>query len=535
MLSQLPFDSAHVLVLVGISTVLYLALFLIQYTRYELRIRSLGVRAPVLAQNPLTGLRWFSRAARAQLNHRLLEYFDDLFGQARGAPTGDDCVEVQVMPAGGQRYIITRDPEHVKAVLAGKFAHFGKGKEFHDLWSPFLGDSIFTTDGQLWHDSRSMIRPMFVKDRVSDLVVFERWSDALEGVVGFGEEKYGSGGGYGDGVVDIQSLFYRMTLDITTDFLLGAAVDSLSNPRDEFAEAFNEVQRLQMYLTIMGPFKGVVPRGRYNAGIRAIDRFVMPYIEAALALPAAELEKRTSASSSDFTFLHSVARHTRHPKVLRDQIVAVLLAGRDTTAATLSWAFYELSRYPAKVARLRAEILDSVGPAPAAPTYDNLKNMPYLRHVLNETLRLYPAVPYNLRVALEDTTMPSREGQGPPIAVLKNDAVVYSTLSMQRCRNLYPRSKDGAHFADPAVFEPERWENWTPKPWTYVPFNGGPRICVGQNFALTEMAYVVVRLLQKYDKIEYVGDWNAQFHEPEIVGKPGQGVKVRLYEAAKAA
>ncbi|KAK8122978.1 cytochrome P450 [Apiospora sp. TS-2023a] len=511
MLSQLPFDSAHVLVLVGVFTVLYLALFLIQYTRYELRIRSLGVRAPVLAQNPLTGLRWFIGAARAQLNHRLCDYFDDLFGQARGAPTGDDCVEVQVMPAGGQRYIITRDPEHVKAVLAGQFAHFGKGKEFHDLWSPFLGDSIFTTDGQLWHDSRSMIRPMFVKDRVSDLVVFERWSDAL-------------------------SLFYCMTLDITTDFLLGAAVDSLSNPRDEFAEAFNEVQRLQMYLTMMGPFRGVVPRGRYNAGIRAIDRFVMPYIEAALALPAAELEKRILATASDFTFLHSVARHTRDPKVLRDQIVAVLLAGRDTTAATLSWTFYELSRYPAKVARLRAEILDSVGPAPATPTYDNLKNMPYLRHVLNETLRLYPAVPYNLRIALEDTTIPSREGQGPPIAVLKNDVVVYSTLSMQRRRNLYPKSKDGSgHFVDPAVFEPERWENWTPKPWTYVPFNGGPRICVGQNFALTEMAYVVVRLLQKYDKIEYVGDWNAQFHEPEIVGKPGQGVKVRLYEAAKAA
>ncbi|KAK8008281.1 hypothetical protein PG991_010832 [Apiospora marii] len=542
MLAQLPFDSFHVLVFVGILTVPYLGLFLIQYTRYELRIRSLGVRAPVLAQNPLTGLQWFVGAARAQLNHRLFDYFDDMFGRARGAATGDDCVEVQVMPAGGPRYIITRDPEHVKAVLAGQFAHFGKGREFHELWSPFLGDSIFTTDGPLWHDSRSMIRPMFVKDRVSDLVVFERWSAALvrqielqrRGLVGAGEEKYGSGGGDGDGVVDIQSLFYRMTLDITTDFLLGAAVDSLSNPRDEFAEAFNEVQRLQMYLTTLGPFKDVVPRHRYRAGIRAIDRFVMPYIEAALALPAAELEKRTSASSSDFTFLHSVARYTRDPKVLRDQIVAVLLAGRDTTAATLSWAFYELSRYPAKVARLRAEILRSVGAAPATPTYDNLKNMPYLRHVLNETLRLYPAVPYNLRVALADTTIPSRDGQGPPIAVLRDDVVVYSTLSMQRRRNLYPKSSDGGHFADPAVFEPERWEKWTPKPWTYVPFNGGPRICVGQNFALTEMAYVVVRLLQKYDKIEYVGDWNAQFHEPEIVGKPGQGVKIRLHEAATA-
>ncbi|KAK8104467.1 uncharacterized protein PG998_011500 [Apiospora kogelbergensis] len=501
-----------------------------------------------------TGLRWFLGAGRAQLNHRLFQYFEELFLEARGAATGDDCVEVQVMPAGGQRYIITRDPEHVKAVLAGQFAQFGKGQEFHELWSPFLGDSIFTTDGPRWHDSRSLIRPMFVKDRVSDLVVFERWTAALIRQIerqrrgldndgsGFGveKEKYNTNDGDGGGdVVDIQSLFYRMTLDVTTDFLLGASVDSLSNPRDEFAEAFNEVQRLQMYLTMLGPFQGIVPRGRYRAGLRAIDRFVMPYIEAALALPAEELEKRTSSSSgSGFTFLHSVARHTRDPKVLRDQIVAVLLAGRDTTAATLSWAVYELSRYPAKVARLRAEINDAVGPAPATPSYDNLKNMPYLRHVLNETLRLYPAVPYNLRVALEDTTLPSTAagGQpGPPVAVLKDDVVVYSTLSMQRRRNLYPsHGSDGGHFADPALFVPERWESWNPKPWTYVPFNGGPRICVGQNFALTEMAYVLVRLLQKYERIEYIGDWSAQFHEPEIVGKPGQGVKVRLHEAANA-
>ncbi|KAK7962776.1 cytochrome P450 [Apiospora aurea] len=486
MLGQIQFDSVHLISLGGICAILYLFYFIIQTTRHELRIRRLGVRAPVLAQNPCTGLRWFVAAARAQLNHRLFEFFDDMFAAARGAPTGDDCVEVQVTRAGGQRYITTRDPGHVKAILAGQFAHFGKGKGFHDRWSPFLGDSIFTTDGPLWHDSRGMIRPMFIKDRVSDLVVFERWSAALvrqierqrRGLVDCGAEKHGGGGGggggEGEGVVDIQSLFYRMTLDITTDFLLGAAVDSLSNPRDEFAEAFNEVQRLQMYLTMLGPFFRVVPRGRYKAGIRTIDRFVMPYIEAALKLPAAELEKRTSASSSEFTFLHSVARHTRDPKVLRDQIVAVLLAGRDTAAATLSWAVYQLSRYPAKVARLRAEILDTVGPAPHhAPSYETLKNMPYLRHVLSETLRMYPAVPYNLRVALEDTAIPSRDGQGPPIAVLKDDVVVYSTLSMQRRRDLYPQCREGGHFADPALFEPERWENWTPKPWTYVPFNGG--------------------------------------------------------------
>lgn len=212
---------------------------------------------------------------------------------------------------------------------------------------------------------------------------------------------------------------------------------------------------------------------------------MMPYIEQALALPQYELEK-LSNSDKHFTFLHSIARHTRNRQVLRDQIIAVLLAGRDTTAATLSWALYELSRYPAKYARLRSEVIRTVG-CTRAPAYADLKGMAYLKHTLNETLRLYPAVPYNLRSALEDTTLPALTPGRAPIAVVKGDIIIYSTLAMQRRRDLYPPETDA--FEDPALFSPERWERWTPRPWQYVPFNGGPRICVGQNFAMTEMAY----------------------------------------------
>jgi cytochrome P450 len=82
--------------------------------------------------------------------------------------------------------------------------------------------------------------------------------------------------------------------------------------------------------------------------------------------------------------------------------------------------------------------------------------------------------------------LPGAPGQ-PPISVVEGDVVIYSTLAMQRRCDLYPPTTD--RFADPALFAPERWEHWTPRPWQYLPFNGGPRICVGQNFAMTEMAY----------------------------------------------
>ncbi|KYK56406.1 cytochrome P450 alkane hydroxylase [Drechmeria coniospora] len=512
-------------------------LWLFQFLHVEYRLsKCSAVRAPRLARNPISGqlpaslsspllsslvlprssadgvvaaLCWFVEAAYMQANNRLLEYFNGIYRHA--TPGCPNLVELSV---DSRRILLTREPEHIKTVLTSKFSHFGKGPEFHDSWSPFLGDSIFTTDGPLWHKSRQLIRPMFTKDRVRDLDIFHRWAVGLMSKLPPAGE-----------TVDICDLFYRMTLDVTTDFLLGQHVGALDNPRGDFSRAFTEVQRQQMILTILYPVRRFVPRRKYRQGIRLIERFMDPYIESTLRLTADELEK-LSRSDKEFTFLHNIALFSRDRKVIRDQIMAVLLAGRDTTASTLSWAMYELARYPAVWAKLRAQVLERVG-GERAPSYEDLKGLTYLTHVLNETLRLYPAVPYNLRECLEDSTLPGRPGEAD-VAVLRGDIVIYSTLAMQRRGDLYPAV--GEHFADPAVFSPERWERWTPRPWQYVPFNGGPRICIGQNFAMTEMAFMMVRLAQKYDRVEYRGDWSAQFHKAEIVGRPGHGVPIALFE-----
>ncbi|KAI0594547.1 cytochrome P450 [Biscogniauxia sp. FL1348] len=510
MLAQMIFGN---LVVIGVFLVFCtISLYVFERIQHNLHVRKIpGVKAPSLVSNPLSAATFIFKTREAHRKNDFLAHFNSLF-DTRGTAESPNCVEVHLRPR--SRCILTRDPEQVKTILAGHFSDFGKGPRFHRLWRPFLGDSIFATDGRLWHDSRALIRPMFVKERVSDLATFGEGTKTLMAKLPPSGQ-----------TVDIMDLLYRMTLDITTDFLLGANVNSLNNPQNEFSKAFKEVQQFQMVLTIVGPLEALIPRGQYNRNIKALDRFVMPYIEQALALPQDELEK-ISNSDRSFTFLHSIARYTRDPRVLRDQLIAVLIAGRDTTAATLSWAFYELSHYPDKFKRLRDEVIGVVGRT-GSPTYEDLKSMPYLRHTINETLRLYPAVPYNVRAALADSTLPGAPGQ-PPIAVAKGDMVVYSLFSIQRREDLYPPVSD--RFADPATFSPERWESWTPRPWQYLPFNGGPRICVGQNFALTEMACCLTKILQKYDRLEYRGDWYAQRHEAEIVGKPSQGVPVALFE-----
>lgn len=158
------------------------------------------------------GARRITIMAVAQMKTELLAFFDGLFDHA--TPECPNCVELQVRSR--ERFIMTRDPEHIKTILTTKFNEYGKGPSFHSLWRPFLGDSIFTTDKSQWHDSRGLIRPMFIKDRVSDLATFEKWVTKLVSKLPPPGE-----------TVDIMDLLYRMTLDVTTDFLLGASVNSL--------------------------------------------------------------------------------------------------------------------------------------------------------------------------------------------------------------------------------------------------------------------------------------------------------------------
>nr|POE48007.1 cytochrome p450 52a13 [Quercus suber] len=449
---------------------------------------------------------------------RTLEWWTMVFHK-HGNPQNPYTVEGITI---GERIIFTADEENIKAILASQFGAFGKGPQFRKEWKDFLGLSIFTTDGTLWHDSRTLLRPQFVKDRVSDLQTFEKHVQHLLPLLA---------GNANGATVRVDDLFYRFTLDAVTDFLLGKSVDSLENGQTKFATAFSEVQRVQALIARAGPLRGWVPKKSFFESLDVMNEFIGTYIDRALQLSPDELEKK-SKSDEGYTFLHAIAGYTQNRQVLRDQLVAVLLAGRDTTAVTLSWLFYELSRQPQIVHKLRQEILNHVG-LHERPSYTNLKDMRYLQHTINECLRLYPVVPYNVRVALEDTTLP--RGGGPdgnePIGVSEGTPVGYSTLVLQRRQDIYP--PESAAFPHYLKFAPERWDSWTPKAWTYIPFNGGPRICIGQQFALTEMAYTVVRILQTFERIE-----SRMASEPalkaDIVLQPAPSVDVAFFRAEKS-
>lgn len=168
---------------------------------------------------------------QATIHHRNLEKWYQFFSIS-GADVNGNGAYTAELRALGRRTIFTSDPENIKAILATQFADFGKGDFFHREWEEFLGDSIFVTDGHMWHTSRQLLRPQFIRDRISDLHCFEShlqtfFKAMANGGALKGEDQEVSMGDVNGRVLDISDLFFRYTLDVATDFLLGQDVKSL--------------------------------------------------------------------------------------------------------------------------------------------------------------------------------------------------------------------------------------------------------------------------------------------------------------------
>ncbi|KAE8371137.1 cytochrome P450 [Aspergillus bertholletiae] len=428
----------------------------------------------------------------------------------------------------GRESIFTSDPKNMQAILATQFKDFELGHTRRQALLPLLGSGIFTADGEAWSRSRSLLRPQFTRDQISDLDLEERHvQKAMAGMPVDPSTKWTP-------EIDIQAIFFRLTIDSATEFLFGESVESqtaaLSGGRiieDKFPSYFD---RGQWYATQRARFEKLYWMVN-NKESRETDDFVHAYVDRFVdaALAAAREGKINSekSSSEPYVFLHGLTAVTQDPVELRSQLLNILLAGRDTTASLLSWCVLLLARHPDMFQKLRKTILTDFGSyeKPRNITFASLKSCRYLHYFMNEVLRLYPIVPGNRRIATKDTTLP--RGGGPdgsePVYVRKGQPVVYSVFVTHRRKDIWG--------ADADVFNPDRWEDLKVG-WEYLPFNGGPRICIGQQFALTEAGYVLVRLLQRFDQIVDTKPERDIRFNTSLTSAPWENVVVRMREGA---
>ncbi|KAJ6157474.1 n-alkane-inducible cytochrome P450 [Penicillium chermesinum] len=385
---------------------------------------------------------------------------------------------------------MTVEPKNIQSILALKFKDFELGTYRNKSFYPLLGYGIFSTDGSKWEHSRAMLRPNFARNQIADIEIYERHVAALIKQI----PRDGS-------TVDLQELFFRMTIDSATEFLFGESVNSLENPtsgpEQSFSSNFNIAQDGLSHRFRLGPFRFLYRNKQFAPAVQNcrdyVDRFVQKAIQYRADVDSGKISpEEAKLNDLQYIFSYELSKHTINKTELTDQLLSILLAGRDTTASLLAITFWVLARRPDVWTTLRKEILTLDG---RKPDFQELKNLTYLSWVLNEVLRLYPVVPVNSRMANKDTHLPV--GGGPdgkdPIFVPKGNEVFYSVSTMHRRKDIYGD--------DAEEFRPERWEKLRPG-WAYLPFNGGPRICIGQQFALTEAGYTVVRVLQEFEGIE---------------------------------
>jgi cytochrome P450 len=217
----------------------------------------------------------------------------------------------------------TIEPRNLEAILSTNFQDWSMGSR-HKVMYPFFGDGIFTQEGADWKRSRELLRPQFVYKQYENLEVFRRPVDSLLAAVP------------DSGVVDLQPFFFRLTLDTTTAFLFGESVDSMNQADNgtelNFANAFNVAQDYIAKRMRLQDLYWLVGGRQFRDACNTVHCFADQIIDRNL-----NRDKDGDVKDGKYVFLDFLAQNTSDRTALRNQIINILVAGRDTTACLISW------------------------------------------------------------------------------------------------------------------------------------------------------------------------------------------------------
>jgi cytochrome P450 len=398
------------------------------------------------------------------------------------------------------RVYFVNHPDLIEEVLVTNNRKFIKGRILRANRRLF-GNGLLTSEGDFWLRQRRLAQPAFHRTRVASYA---------ETMVRFTERLVAEWKGGGER--DVHAEMMRLTLQIVAKTLFDADVDGEAQQVGRALEAIMELNSDFRKLILMPPWLPTPRNIRAAIATRRLDKIIFRFIE----------QRRASGKDTgDLLSMLLAARDEdgsrMNDRQLRDEAMTIFLAGHETTANALSWTWLLLSQNPACEARLHAELAAVLNGR--APTLDDLPNLRYASNVITESMRLYPPAWGMARVAIEDL-----EIGGYPI--LKGCGVSLAQWSVHR---------DPRWFDAPLEFRPERWEGDLAKRlhrFAYFPFGGGPRQCIGNNFALMEATLLLSTIAQRF-RISIVST-HPVVPMPSITLRPRYGIRGVLHQRSCA-
>lgn len=413
----------------------------------------------------------------------------DILGTYREAAQYGDLVTMDLGPS--KAYLLVH-PDHFRHVLQDNYRNYIKGRQLESI-KPLLGNGLFLAEGDFWFTQRRLMQPAFYRPALAGLadlmvnaaqMVLDRWADtpADKPVNMMYEMRQITQ------TVIVQAMFSTSISREETD-AAGAALDfALSKLIERSIVPFSAPEWLPTAANI-----------RLRRSMETLDNLVYRFIE--------ERRQKIAASADGFDptgDLLSMLLNVRYEDTgegmsdqqLRDEVMTMFLAGHETTANTLTWVWYLLSQHPEVEAKLHNELAQVL--SGRAPAFADLNDLSYTRMVIEETLRLYSPVWMTAREALADDVIGG----------------YYVPAGSMLMLGFFLLHTDPRWWENPQNFDPERFspERLAERPrYTYLPFGRGPRVCIGEHFAMMEAQLVLALIAQRY--------------RPRLT--PGQEVKLR--------
>ncbi|GAB2561579.1 cytochrome P450 [Spirosoma aerophilum] len=375
---------------------------------------------------------------------------------------------------GNRNQYLMLKPEDTKHVLQENHRNYGRSPAFEVL-KIFLGNGLLTSDGDFWRRQRRLAQPAFHRQKLAALtqtMIAEtaNWIDELKTYAG-------------KGPVNVSQAFMDVTMRIVCKTLFGSDTTGKLDGLSTALDTLNYLVNQRMLSPFRFPYSWPTPDNqRSKRAQRQVDTFIYGLIEQRrqkhedkddlLGMLLSAVDEETGEQMSD--------------QQLRDECVTIFSAGHETTAVSMAWTIHLLTQHPDVLARLKAECRSILGDA-RTPSPEAFRALTYTMQVVQESLRLYPPAWIMSRRAINDDHI------GPYTIPAGDTALV--------CPYLLHR--DPVNWPEPTRFDPDRFAPGGPKEnlhtYAYLPFGGGPRLCIGNQFALMEMQILLGLFVRQFD------------------------------------